>query len=170
MQQRYREACESRAKIAAEASRRQDLEPQLATRRQMEAAAGKIRLQRENARQELVTAAEHCEVPLAPEDQLAQDLHHWRNATTEEIRVEQQGIEKWRELDTLLEGLTLQEFQAKVQEYRENALLVGSPFSSAELSEAWSNLEQYEVEIAELALHADSAAQMLADVQVQILR
>src|SRR5881296_290427 len=168
MQQRYREACESRAKIAAEASRRQDLEPQLATRRQMEAAAGKIRLQRENARQELVTVAEHCEVPLAPEDQLAQDLNHWRNASTEEIRVEQQGIEKWRELDTLLEGLTLQEFQAKVQQHRENALLLGSPFSSAELSEAWSNLEQYEAEIAQLEVLSDSAAQDLTNVQDQI--
>ncbi len=168
MLQRYREACEIRAQIAAEASRRQYLEPQLTTRRQMEAAAAKIRLQRENARQQLVTVAEHCGVPLAPEDQLAQDLHHWRNATTEEIRIEQQGLERWRELDTLLERLTLQEFQAKVQEYRENALLVGSPFSSAELSEAWSNLEQYEAEIAELALHADSAAQKLADVQGQI--
>src|SRR5436309_4212552 len=166
--ERYREACESRAKIAGEGSRRQDLEPQLATRRQMEAAAGKIRLQRENARQELVTVAEHCGVPLAPEDQLAQDLHHWRNATTEEIRVEQQGLEKWRELDTLLEGLTLQEFQAKVQQHRENALLLSSPFSSAELSEARSNIEQYEAQIPELAAHADWGAQEVAYVPGQI--
>src|SRR5438034_439582 len=168
MLERYRKACEARAQIAAEASRRQYLEPQLATRRQIEAAAAKIRLQRENAHQELVTVAEHCGVPLAPEDELAENLHHWLKTTTEEIRVEQQGIEKWRELDTLLEGRTLQEFQAKVQQYRENALLLGSPFSSAELSEAWSNLEQYEAEIAELALHADSAAQELANVQSQI--
>src|SRR5436309_1636694 len=166
--ERYRKACETRAQIAAEASRRQYLEPQLTARRQIEAAAAKIRLQRENAQQELVTGAEHCGVPLAPEEQLAEDLHHWLNATTEEIRVEQQGIEKWRELDTLLERRTLQEFQAKVQEHRENALLLGSPFSSAELSEAWSNLEQYEAEIAELVLHADSAAQELANVQGQI--
>ncbi len=168
MLERYRKACETRAQIAAEASRRQYLEPQLTARRQIEAAAAKIRLQRENAQQELVTVAEHCGVPLAPEDKLAEDLHHWLNATTEEIRVELQGIEKWRELDTLLEGRTLQEFQAKVQQHRENALLLGSPFSSAELSEAWSNLEQYEAEIAELALHADSAAQELANVQSQI--
>ncbi|HTC78204.1 MAG TPA: hypothetical protein VK657_06270, partial [Terriglobales bacterium] len=166
--ERYREACEARAQIAAEASRRQDLEPQLTARRQIEDAAAKIRLQRENAQQELVTVAERCGVPPAPEEQLAEGLHHWLNATTEEIRAEQQGVEKWRELDTLLEGRTLQEFQAKVQEHRENALLLGSPFSSAELSEAWSNLEQYEAEIAELVLHADSAAQELANVQGQI--
>ena len=42
------------AQIAAEASRRQYLDPQLATRRQIEDAAAKIRLQRENAQQELV--------------------------------------------------------------------------------------------------------------------
>src|SRR5262249_39558181 len=80
--ERYREACEARAQIAAEASRRQYLEPQLTTRRQIEAAAAKIRLQCENAHQELVTLAEHCRVPLAPEDELAEDLHHWLNATT----------------------------------------------------------------------------------------
>src|SRR6266566_2145647 len=117
MLERYRKACETRAQIAAEANRRQYLEPQLTARRQIEAAAAKIRLQRENAHQELVTVAEHCGVPLAPEDELAENLHHWLKTTTEEIRVEQQGIEKWRELDTLLEGRTLQEFQAKVQQY-----------------------------------------------------
>src|SRR5262249_25519711 len=122
----------------------------------------------ENAHQELVILAEHRGVPLAPEDQLAEDLHQWINATTEEIRVEQQGIEKWRELDTLLEGRTLQEFQAKVQEYRENALLLGSRFSSAELSHAWSHIEQYEAQIPELAASIDSGAQELADVQGQI--
>src|SRR5437773_2047301 len=168
MLERYRQACEARAQIAAEASRRQYLEPQLATRRQIEAAAAKIRLQRETAQQELATVAERCGVPLAPEDQVAEDLHHWLNATTEEIRVEQQGIEKWRELDTLLEGRTLQEFQAKVQQHRENALLLGSPFSSAELSGARSNIEQYEAQIPELEAHADSCAQELANVQGQI--
>src|SRR5436190_14351014 len=168
MLERYRQACEARAQIAAEASRRQYLEPQLATRRQIEAAAAKIRLQRETAQQELATVAERCGVPPAPEEQLAEGLHHWLNATTEEIRAEQQGIEKWRELDTLLEGRTLQEFQAKVQEHRENALLLGSPFSSAELSEARSNLEQYEAQIPELEAHADWGAQELAYVQGQI--
>ena len=44
----------ARAQIAAEASRRQYRDPQLATRRQIEDAAAKIRLQRENAQQELV--------------------------------------------------------------------------------------------------------------------
>src|SRR5207245_1045091 len=85
----------------------------------LNAAAAKSRLQREDGQQELGTGAEHCGVGLGPEEQLAEDLHHWLNATTEEIRVEQQGIEKWRELDTLLERRTLQEFQAKVQDHRE---------------------------------------------------
>src|SRR2546428_8706544 len=77
--ERYRKACETRAQIAAEASRRQYLETQLTTRRQIEALPEKLRLQRENAQQELVTGAEHCGVPLAPEDELAEDLHHWLN-------------------------------------------------------------------------------------------
>src|SRR5437867_11953339 len=74
---RYREACEARALIAAEANRRPDLERQLVSRKQAEDAAAKIYSQRQNAHQELMTVAGHCGVAQTEEEQLAEDLRQW---------------------------------------------------------------------------------------------
>src|SRR5262249_55837344 len=140
----YRQACETRATIAAEANRRQDLERQLATRRQVEDAAAKIFTQRQNAHQELVTVAGHCGLPEVNEEQLAEDLRRWLHDTTQAIRAELEGLKEWRELDTLLEGRTLQEFKEKVQLHREHALVLGSGFSAGELGDAIGNLGELE--------------------------
>jgi hypothetical protein len=165
---RYREACEARALIAVEAKRRPDVERQLMTRRQVEDAAAKVSAQRQNAHQELLTVAEHAGLPETEEEQLAENLRRWLHATTNEIRDLQEGLKEWLELDTVLEGKTFQEFKEKVQLHREHALVLGSGFSSEELTHGMANLAHYEATVGDLAVEVDATSQELANIQGQI--
>ncbi len=164
----YREECETRSHVAAEAGRRPDLEHQLAARKQAENAAASINAQWENARGALVAVAVRCGIASTEEAGLPEYLGDWLKETSQAIRVRLEGLEEWRELDTLLEGRMLQEFKSKVQQQRENVFLLGSAFSFDELAAAIPNLAQYEANVAEIANRVESAGQELANVQGQI--
>jgi len=164
----YREGCEARAVTAAQARRREQLERQLATRKQVEDAAASVRQQRENARQGLFAAAARCEILGDEESPVSESLMEWMSRTSKTIRKQQEAYEEWRELDTLLEGRTLQEFKEKAQQHRENALIAGSAFSSDELHEAMLNFEKHEAHMPELTSQLEISGQELANLQGQI--
>lgn len=164
----YRKGCEARSQQAQESGRREGLQSQLALRRQVEDAAAKISEQRQNAYDGMVVVAERCGISTDDEGLLAQDLHAWLNETTQEIQMQREGLEQWRELDTLLEGRTLPEFKAKVQLHHDNALILSSAFSEDELREAMPNLDQYEATVADLGSQTELASQELANIQGQI--
>jgi DNA repair exonuclease SbcCD ATPase subunit len=164
----YREACETRALMAAQARRREQLERQLVIRKQVEEAAAAIEQQRENAKAGLFEAAAKCEITGEDELPVSETLLEWMSNTSKTIRKQQQAYEEWRELDTLLEGRTLQEFKEKAQQQRENALIAGSAFSGDELREAMLSIAKHEASLPELTSQLEAAGQELANIQGQI--
>jgi len=164
----YREGCETRAMIAVKARHREQLERQLVTRKQIEETAAAIQLQRENAKQGLLAAAARCEIAGNEESPVSESLLEWLSSTSKTVRKQQEAYEEWRELDTLLEGRTLQEFKEKAQQHRENALIAGAAFSGDELHEAMLNLAKHEANLPELTTQLEIAGQELANLQGQI--
>jgi hypothetical protein len=165
---RYRDECEARSRVASEAGRRPDLENQLAARKQAEDVAASIYSQWESAKRGLLAVAERCGITPNEDAELSEQLRQWLEATSQSIHARLEGLEEWRELDTVLEGRTLPEFKSKVQQQRENVFFLGSAFSFDELAEAIPNLAHYEANISEVATRVESAGQELANTQGQI--
>ena len=115
-----------------------------------------------------MAVAVRCGIASTEAAELPEHLGDWLKETSQAIHVRLDGLEEWRELDTLLEGRMLQEFKSKVQQQRENVFLLGSAFSFDELAAAIPNLAQYEANVAEIANRVESAGQELANVQGQI--
>ena len=137
----YRSGCATRALLAAQARRREALEKQLVSRKQVEDAAASIQLQRDNAKHGLLSAAVLCEIPADEELPLSESLLEWLSATSKTIRKHQEASEQWRELDTFgrphapgvqREGATTSG----------NALIAGSAFSGDELRDAMMSFDK----------------------------
>jgi uncharacterized protein YhaN len=165
---RYRAECDDRARTAVEARRREHLERQLESRKQIEEAAARVEMQRQNAKQGLFAAAELCGLIPDAEAPLSEALLQWMSVTSKTIRKQQDALAEWRELDTMLEGRSLQEFKEKAEQHRESALVLGSAFSGDELREAMPHLAEYEANMPHLTSQLDAAGQELANLQGQI--
>jgi DNA repair protein SbcC/Rad50 len=131
----YEVACRRRAEQARLAGDRVALERALATRREAEAAAAETERSVARAEHALRTAA--AEIGLAADgapDDVAAALSAWRRARGVEAERADAARQEWHELQTLLDGLPLQQLQADAQAAAARAVALAAKAEASALS------------------------------------
>ena len=131
----YETACRQRAEQARRAGDRVALERALATRREAEAAAAETERSVARAEHALRTAA--AEVGLAAHaspDEVAEALAAWRRARGAEAERADEARREWHELQTLLDGLPLDQLQATAHGAEARAASLAAKVDAGELS------------------------------------
>ena len=131
----YEAACRRRSEQARRASDRVALERALATRREAEAAAAET--ERSVARAEHALRNVAAEVGLASDgapDDVAEALAAWRRAGGAESERADEARREWHELQTLLDGIPLEQLQADARAASARAATLASKVGATELS------------------------------------
>ncbi len=118
---RYAASCSSRACVAAQASRRGDLEKGLADREAAERAAAESAARLRAAREALDRAAARCGVAGGDDAALASGLRHWLQERRAELRANEQAAREHAELRTILGDGTLADLEAAAADLQEAA-------------------------------------------------
>lgn len=103
----YVRECEERARVAARADEREQLEQQLRVRRLLEAQRAEALAAHETAAAGIRAAAEAADVKARDLDRLATGLRRWTDSLDEQRQSRERAREAWRELTQILEGRTL---------------------------------------------------------------
>jgi DNA repair protein SbcC/Rad50 len=120
----YRVACESRSAQHADASRSEVLRAELRARREAEESAATSTARRQAAEDALRASAAELGLSLPvdahPAD-VARALEAWQQRRGIELQTNQQAQAEWQQLQTLLDGGTLQDLQAEASRRRQRA-------------------------------------------------
>lgn len=118
----YLQACEERARIAAQAARRGDLERQLAAREAAENAQLAAREAHAHAAAELRDSARRCGLgEIGEEQQIVAALRRWLDDYAAQAAAYEAAYREWAELRELLRGRTLEELGAEADRQRQSA-------------------------------------------------
>ncbi len=117
----YVRACEERARVAARADEREDIEHQLRVRRLLEAQRAETLTAHETAAAGVRAAAEAAGVTGEEVERLATALRRWVDAMDERRQAREQARDAWRELTRLLEGRTLAELGREADRHQRRA-------------------------------------------------
>jgi DNA repair protein SbcC/Rad50 len=122
---RYVRECEERARVAARADEREDLEQQLRVRRLLETQRAEALAAHETAAAGIRAAAAAADVKGRDLERLATGLRGWIDTLDERRQARERARDAWRELTQLLEGRTLAELgkEAERRQRRAAALL-----------------------------------------------
>lgn len=161
----YRQDCYARARQAAEADRRPNLQQSLNDRISLETAAAEAITKRKQAEELLKTVANECRFSGEDLELLASQLLQLKNERTNELDGRSGD---WSELQGLLGGKTLSNLEQEAKECRSGADSLGSAFEEAELALAVLDLENDAHLIANLQSSASQASEELARTQGQI--
>ena len=107
----YRAACNERAGQAAEAKQREPLQAQLEARRQEEQRADQDRQKRADAARQVTEAATACGLAADSADTSASALTKWSAERSTQMEQAAAAQEEWIELQSLLNGRSLQQLQ-----------------------------------------------------------
>lgn len=130
----YRAACAERAQVAQQASRRPDLERELAGRREAEAAFTAAAGRHQQAAEALLGAArEHGFEGSDPEAALAL-LEEWQKANQERLELAERQVRVRGELDALLAGRTQEEIEQKADRARRSAEVASADLPADEVA------------------------------------
>jgi AAA domain-containing protein len=121
---RYVRECEERARLAARADEREQLEQQLRVRQLIESQRADALVAHENAAAGIRAAAEAASIKGREPDRLATGLRRWIDSIDEQRQSRERAREAWRELTQLLEGRTVAELakEADRRQRRASAL------------------------------------------------
>lgn len=130
----HREACRQRAEQAEAAARRERLEERLAARRRAGQAAEHARARREQAGTQVREVARRVGITGDDPEDLADGLRGWRASVRAEQQRRADERDAWTQFQTLMDGRTLEELQARIEQRREALPPVpeGMPSAAAE--------------------------------------
>lgn len=117
----YREACTARARIAEQAARRPQLERELETKRNAEAAADDAKKRHAAAGQDLAEAARAVGIAAGDPNTTLGALGNWQEANRDRLALGERQARVRGELDTLLAGRTPADLVAQAEEARRRA-------------------------------------------------
>jgi len=118
----YESACRQRARQANEAARAASLRQQLASRRQLEQVHADQRRRRNAAAQAIRDAAHAAALPDREDatlDELAEALGRWQAERQAHRETGEQAQRRWNQLQTLLDGSTVDQVEAELARRRE---------------------------------------------------
>jgi len=161
----YRQACDARAKQAAEANRREGLQRRLNDRLSLEAAAAEATTKREQAEELLRAVTNECGLSSVNSQILVNQLSQLKEARKTELNRRET---EWSELLGLLGGKTLSKLEHEAADCRSVADNLVSGFEEADLSLVIRDLENDGHVIARLQSAANRGAEELAGIQGQI--
>jgi hypothetical protein len=143
--QSYEAACSSRAAQAEQAERRGILEVQHANRIAAEEAVQQATKTRVDARTRLLAVAATCG-PHADEEEAFATIRSWQKDRATRLQQHEQMVTEWTEFQNLLEGRTLERFEAEVTQRSEEAKDLAVGLGVSELAQALAaNLGEREV-------------------------
>jgi exonuclease SbcC len=111
----YRVACDGRAEIAAQASRRPALVAQLEARIRTEQVARQHEEARATATDQIVLAARACGMPGEDPEESAAALEQWEKNRQSELRALDAHRQEWSELGAILGGKTFDDLVGALQ-------------------------------------------------------
>ena len=131
----YEMECSKRSRMAKEASRRPDLEQAYDERRRTESLAGDTERLRREAAEGLRAAAEAVGVTGDTTDEITAQLVDWRHTYQDDLKSLDRALDEWKDLQRLLDGSTLQEFEEDAAQRRREADQLGIGLVPAELDQ-----------------------------------
>jgi DNA repair exonuclease SbcCD ATPase subunit len=132
----YQAACAECSRLADEAGRRPGLERQLAAREAAERAAAEAEAAHGRAEAALRDVARRCEVNAADDDSLARGLQDWQQRRSASLKEEERRRSEWAELETLLEGHSLEEVRGTCERQGAEADRLAQGLDAAEVAAA----------------------------------
>jgi DNA repair exonuclease SbcCD ATPase subunit len=117
----YRDACRDRAQTARKAQRRSALEAALGTRTQLEHAASEADRKRADAATHLHSLADKMGADAANDEAAAMALTAWQASHPDELHRAESALREWTELENILDGRSLADFESLVQTRAEAA-------------------------------------------------
>lgn len=119
---RYEETCSARARQAIEAGVRSQLEKRLQDRVELETRATQIDASLGQIEASLRKVAAECGLdPTAKPDELVAGMQQWLEDRAERLEQAEADAKAWSELQTLLEGRTLEEWEAELEKAQQLA-------------------------------------------------
>jgi exonuclease SbcC len=109
----YEAACKARRAMSGQSGRRDDLERELAVRKQVEAAGAQARAQHARAEGALRAAGQRCEMETDDLGALELRLKAWKGDRTAALAARAEAYQGWTRLQALLDGATLEELEAR---------------------------------------------------------
>jgi hypothetical protein len=120
--ERYRDACESRAEQATAAARRPLVERELSARRVAEERHLAERAAADRAESRLREAAASAGIAGSGEaDDVAAALRGWQERQATEVAANQQALSEWHQLQSLLDGRSLEDLRSRARQVRQRA-------------------------------------------------
>lgn len=156
----YEGHCKERAGVAAEAARRSELEASLQARTALERAAGA----RAEAVVALLAAAAETGVPSTAPDDAVRGLEAWQAQRAAEAERHEKAIAEWNELQTLLDGQALSEFESEVHALTARARELAEGLNPHEVDEVASHTS-LEAELRQLRSIARDAVKAAAEAR-----
>ncbi len=149
----YARSCAERRKIAVAAARRADLERRLADRITAETVAAQAHDRRERAEAQLRSVAPAAGMSGDAPDTLVAGLRAWQGHRQEALQANEQAQRGWAELQTLLDGATLEELAARTRQHDEAAhrLAEGLPPQALATVQLEPDLQAQEAALAQQA-------------------
>jgi exonuclease SbcC len=161
--ERYLSQCADRARVALEAGRRAELESRLEAR----LAAEEARRRASDAELALRQAAGVCGVSGEDDDELCQGLKAWQQQRTAALEQHQTALQEWRELQTLLDGRTLEEIEGEARRKREAGTKLAEGLDPVRLS-ALSKAGNLDSEVIRLRREVEQASQDAYSTEGQV--
>jgi DNA repair protein SbcC/Rad50 len=171
---RYTDECHERAALARQAERRRDIETQLMSRRAAESSRQRELAARLAAEEQLRAVAKATGCHARSVDALPDVLREWLSIQEKDDQDRQRREKSAARLDQILEGLTLEEFEADIADLIADA---GEPppddarqlqDRSAELNEVQARAQRSRATLSELVGQIEGAERHLLDVSVAI--
>jgi DNA repair exonuclease SbcCD ATPase subunit len=119
----YALACGVRAEVAAQASKRQGLEAQLAERTRAEDMAVQRNVARTTSAEQVLEAARACALPDGTPEEAVSGLQCWEERRQAELRALDARRQEWTELETILGGRTPQQLAEALRAAEANAAI-----------------------------------------------